>query len=189
MVSLRPSAYDEVATALAEGVRYERGGVVLRARHSFVQVAQRWQDNAPAAAEAWWRLANLHRLGSRWEEALEAVHAGAALAREHGLTNVEADALNIEGAIWLTRGDYSTARTLFQRTIELATSPSTRAKALQNLGAMEAEEESFEEAERLFLASRADYRSAGDVRGEAVCPTCGARYRRTLNVITLIQPT
>src|SRR5476649_1845378 len=128
MVSLRPSAFEEVATALAEGVRYERGGVVLRARHSFEQVAQRWQDNAAAAAEAWWRLANLHRLGSRWTEALEAVRAGAALAREHGLPNVEADALNIEGTIWGTRGDYPAARALFQRAIDLATSPSTRAK-------------------------------------------------------------
>jgi uncharacterized Zn-finger protein len=26
-----------------------------------------------------------------------------------------------------------------------------------------------------------------DVRSEAVCPTCGARYRRTLNVIALVQ--
>ena len=26
-----------------------------------------------------------------------------------------------------------------------------------------------------------------DVRSEAVCPTCGARYRRTLNVIALIR--
>jgi hypothetical protein len=25
-----------------------------------------------------------------------------------------------------------------------------------------------------------------DVRGEAVCPTCGAHYRRTLNVIALV---
>jgi uncharacterized Zn-finger protein len=25
-----------------------------------------------------------------------------------------------------------------------------------------------------------------DVRGEAVCPTCGARYRRTLNMIMLL---
>jgi hypothetical protein len=25
-----------------------------------------------------------------------------------------------------------------------------------------------------------------DVRGEAVWPTCGARYRRTLNVIALV---
>jgi len=33
---------------------------------------------------------------------------------------------------------------------------------------MEAEEGSFDEAERLFLASREEYRSAGDARGEAV---------------------
>jgi hypothetical protein len=26
-----------------------------------------------------------------------------------------------------------------------------------------------------------------DVRGEAVCPTCSARYRRTLNVIALVE--
>jgi hypothetical protein len=26
-----------------------------------------------------------------------------------------------------------------------------------------------------------------DVRGEAFCPTCGARYRRTLNVIALLE--
>jgi hypothetical protein len=26
-----------------------------------------------------------------------------------------------------------------------------------------------------------------DVRGEAVCPTCGVRYRRTLNVIALAE--
>jgi predicted nucleic acid-binding Zn ribbon protein len=26
-----------------------------------------------------------------------------------------------------------------------------------------------------------------DVCGEAVCPTCGARYRRTLNVIALVD--
>jgi len=26
-----------------------------------------------------------------------------------------------------------------------------------------------------------------DVRSEAVCPTCGARYRRKLNVIVLLE--
>jgi hypothetical protein len=26
-----------------------------------------------------------------------------------------------------------------------------------------------------------------DVHGEAVCPDCGARYRRTLNVIALVE--
>jgi tetratricopeptide (TPR) repeat protein len=158
---------DEVAAALEDGIRYERGGVVQQAVTSFEAVAQRWRENAAAAAEAWWRLANLHRLGSRWEEALAAARAGAALAREHRLPNVEADALNIEGTVWTTRGDYTMARALFERTIELATSPSTRAKALQNLGAIEAEQERFEEAETLFLASREEYRLAGDARGEA----------------------
>ena len=28
-----------------------------------------------------------------------------------------------------------------------------------------------------------------DVRSEAVCPTCGARYRRTMNVIALVDAT
>jgi tetratricopeptide (TPR) repeat protein len=161
-------AFHEVAAALEEGVRYERGGVVQRARDSFEEVSRRWRENAGAAAEAWWRLSNLHRLGSRWEEALEAARSAAALAREHDLPNVEADALNIEGTIWTTRGDYAAARALFQRTVELATSPSTRAKALQNLGAIHAEEGLFEEAEQLFLASRAEYHFAGDARGEAV---------------------
>jgi hypothetical protein len=26
-----------------------------------------------------------------------------------------------------------------------------------------------------------------DVRGETICPTCGARHRRTLNVIALLE--
>lgn len=26
-----------------------------------------------------------------------------------------------------------------------------------------------------------------DVRGEAICPTCGARWRRTLNVVKLVE--
>ncbi len=26
-----------------------------------------------------------------------------------------------------------------------------------------------------------------DVRGEAICPTCGARYRRTLDLIALLE--
>jgi tetratricopeptide (TPR) repeat protein len=167
----RPSPsplFDEVAAALEDAIRYERGGVVQRARVALEEVSERWRENAGAAAEALWRLANLHRLASRWDEAIEQAQAGATLAREHGLANVEADALNIEGAIWTTRGDYATARALFLRTIELATAPSTRAKALQNLGAIEAEEQSFDEAERFFLASREEYRSAGDARGEAV---------------------
>lgn len=162
----RPSI--DIAALLAEGIRYERGGVSARALDCFAQVTDRWRDDPASAAEAWWRLANQHRLQSRWLEALDAARAGATLAREHELPNHEADALNIEGAIWMTRGDYATARPLFQRTLELARTANTRAKALQNLGGIAGEERDFEEAERLFQASRLEYASAGDARGEAV---------------------
>ena len=163
-----PSPADDTTALLAEGIRYERGGVTARALACFEEVTERWREAPAAAAEAWWRLANQHRLQSRWLEALDAARAGATLAREQSLPNQEADALNIEGAIWMTRGDYAVARPLFERTLELAQTASTRAKALQNLGGIAGEERAFDEAERLFLASREQYASAGDARGEAV---------------------
>jgi tetratricopeptide (TPR) repeat protein len=158
----------EIAALLEEGIRYERGGLSARAVSCFQEVAARWRDDPAAAAEAWWRLANQHRLQSRWLDALEAARTGATLAHEHELPNQEADALNIEGAIWMTRGDYATARPLFERTLELARTPCTRAKALQNLGGIAGEERRFEDAEQLFFASRAEYAIANDARGEAV---------------------
>ncbi len=162
------SAATDTSALLAEGIRYERGGVTARALDCFEEVTGRWRDDPAAAAEAWWRLANQHRLQSRWMEALDAARTASRLAHEHGLANHEADALNIEGAIWMTRGDYATARPLFERTLELAKTPNTRAKALQNLGGIAGEERAFDQAERLFLASRQEYASAGDARGEAV---------------------
>jgi tetratricopeptide (TPR) repeat protein len=159
----------EVAvTLLEEGVRYERGGVVSRARDCFEQVTVRVAEHPAAAAEAWWRLANLNRLHSQWDDALSAAHTSAMLAREHGLADIEADALNIEGAIWTMRGDFERARTLFRRTLALAHAPAIRAKALQNLGGLAAEDRDFDEGERLFGASRDEYRAAGDARGEAI---------------------
>jgi len=163
----RPSHRGTVSL-LEEGIRYERGGLTARAVTCFEDVTKQWREDPASAAEAWWRLANQHRLQSRWFEALEAARTGAALAREHKLGNHEADALNIEGAIWMTRGDYATARPLFERTLELAETSSTRAKALQNLGGIAGEEHRFDEAEQLFADSRKEYAAARDARGEAV---------------------
>jgi tetratricopeptide (TPR) repeat protein len=164
----RSAATVKTTELLAEGIRYERGGVTARALDCFVEVTERWREDPAAAAEAWWRLANQHRLQSHWLEALDAARRGASLAREHNLPNQEADALNIEGAIWMTRGDYAAARPLFERTLELAQTSCTRAKALQNLGGIAGEERAFDEAERLFVESRQEYAKAGDTRGEAV---------------------
>ena len=160
-------ATDDVATLLDDGIRYDRSGVTARARACFEEVTERWRENPAAAAEAWWRLANLQRLQSQWDDAIASARTGAALAREHALPDVEADALNIEGAVWATRGDEPRAQALFERMLEIASAPSTRAKALQNLGGLAAERREFAEAERLFDASRESYRVADDARGEA----------------------
>jgi len=168
MTPTSPYGTDSVAAILADGVRYERGGVVVRARECFEAVTRRVEENPAAAAEAWWRVANLHRLHSSWDEAIEAAHRSAELARTHRLFDIEADALNIEGAVWYNRGDFDQARALFMRTLELAKAPATRGKALQNLGNLAAEEHNFDEGERLFARSREAYRAAGDARGEAV---------------------
>lgn len=155
------------ADILADGIRYERGGVVARARECFETVAQAVNDAPAEAAEAWWRLANLHRLRSSWDEALAAARTAGELARIHDLPNTEADALNIEGAVWSMRGEFGQARPLYARMLDLARTDATRAKALQNLGTVAAEEGDLDDGERLFGESREAYRAAGDARGEA----------------------
>jgi tetratricopeptide (TPR) repeat protein len=158
---------DDLAAILEDGIRYDRGGVAQRARACFVEVTERWRENPAAAAEAWWRLANLQRLQSQWDDSLESARASAALARANVLPDIEADALNIEAAVWWTRGEYAKARGQYQRMLQLAQSPTTRAKALQNLGSLAAEERDYEAAERLFTDSRETYRLTNDARGEA----------------------
>lgn len=158
---------DDLETLLDDGIRYDRSGVSARARACYVEITERAHERPDIAAEAWWRLGNLQRLQSQWDDAIASARAGADLARVHGLRDTEADALNVEAAVWATRGDARRAWSLYERMLELATRPLTRANALQNLGGLAAEERRFDEAERLFGASRDAYREADDLRGEA----------------------
>jgi len=157
----------DLATLLDDGIRYDRSGVSARARACFVEITERAHERPAIAAEAWWRLANVQRLQSQWDDAIASARAGADLARAHGLCDTEADALNIEAAVWATRGDSQRAWSLYEQMLALATRPITRAKALQNLGGLAAEERRFDEGERLFAASRDAFREADDLRGEA----------------------
>ena len=158
---------DDLTTLLDDGIRYDRSGVSARARACYAEITERAHERPDIAAEAWWRLGNVQRLQSQWDDAIASARAGAELARAHRMRDTEADALNIEAAVWATRGDAWRAWTIYERMLELATRPITRAKALQNLGGLAAEERRFDEAERLFGASRDAYREADDLRGEA----------------------
>ncbi len=158
---------NDLETLLDDGIRYDRSGVSARARACYVEITERAHERPDIAAEAWWRLANVQRLQSQWDDAIASARAGADLARVHALRDTEADALNIEALVWVTRGNVRRAWSLYERMLELATKQTTRAKALQNLGGLAAEERRFDEAEQLFGASRDAYREADDLRGEA----------------------
>ncbi|MEO8622138.1 MAG: hypothetical protein ABI625_13795 [bacterium] len=160
-------SHEHAASLLADGIRYERGGVVSRARECFEAVTREEHRHPQEAAEAWWRLANLHRLQSSWDDALSATSKSVEIAHAHGFANTEADALNIEGAVWYIRADLNKARALYTRMLDLANTPATRGKALQNLGGVAGDEGDLDTAERLFVESREAYRAAGDARGEA----------------------
>ena len=163
---LRPVT-DELTALLEDGIRYDRGGVSARARACFVEITERADENPAAAAEAWWRLGNLQRLQSQWDDAIASTREAARIARARGLPDAEADALNIEGVVWWARGDFAKARGLFQHMLQLAQSPTTRAKALQNIGGVAAEEGDYVTAERFFTESRETFRLTNDTRGEA----------------------
>src|SRR5256885_17267943 len=86
---------DDLTTLLDDGIRYDRSGVSARARACFVEITERADERPDIAAEAWWRLANVQRQQSQWDDALASARAGAALARAHGMRDTEADALNV----------------------------------------------------------------------------------------------
>ena len=160
--------FDDLSALLDDAIRYDRSGVSARARECYQELIERARERRPAlAAEALWRLANVERLQSQWDDAIASARESAAIAQANALPDIEADALNIEAAVFATRGDVARAWQLFERMLELATRPITRAKALQNLGGLAAGERRFDEAERLFYESRDAYRESDDLRGEA----------------------
>jgi tetratricopeptide (TPR) repeat protein len=159
---------DDLSALLDDAIRYERSGVSARARECYQELIERARERRPElAAEALWRLANVERLQSQWDDAIASAREAAAIAQANALPDIEADALNIEAAVCATRGDAARAWQLYERMLELATRPITRAKALQNLGGLAAEERRFDEAERWFCESRDAYRVSDDPRGEA----------------------
>ena len=159
---------DDLATLLDDGIRYDRSGVSARARACFVEITERAarasrhrRRGVVAAGE---RAAAAVAVGRRDRERARrrrarAQRMGCATRRRTRSTSKRRC-----GRRAATRG---APGSIFERMLELATRPITRAKALQNLGGLAAEERRFDEAERLFGASRDAYREADDLRGEA----------------------
>lgn len=161
------SDLDDERTPLAEGVALQKAGDLAQAFRRFQDAAT---DADPrVAAEAFRRQASIYRLTSKWTEAIAATRASADLARSHGLVDLEAEALNAEAIVYQVRGVFEDALPLLNRVLELVGTkhPKIRGNALQNLGAIAAQEGDFPTARRRFLEAAEAFRKADYFWGEA----------------------
>ena len=154
-------------TPLAEGVALQKAGMLPQALRLFIDAAN--DPDPRVAAEAFRRQASIHRLNSKWPEAIAATHASADIARKNGLVDLEAEALNAEAIVYQVRGVFDAAVPLLNRVLELAGAayPKIRGNALQNLGAIAAQQGDFPSARARFLEAAEAFRKAGYSWGEA----------------------
>jgi tetratricopeptide (TPR) repeat protein len=158
---------DDARAPLAEGVALQKAGNLGQALRRFIEAAN--DPDPRIAAEAFRRQASIHRLNSKWSEAIAATRASADLARGHALVDLEAEAVNAEAIVYQVRGAFDEAIPLLHRVLELVGSrhPKIRGNALQNLGAIAAQQGDFPTARSRFLEAAEAFRKAGYAWGEA----------------------
>ena len=164
----------EPAELIADGQRYQRAGLLDRARECFRLAADCACDPAQLS-EALRRLAAIHRAHCEWDAALEAARLSAEHARRGGLTDLYAEALNAQANIRQSRGEFEDAAALLEQALELDPGDRVRGLALQNLGTIDARNGRLEHAERRYREAYDCFHRAGYAQGEAsALVNCGA---------------
>ena len=154
----------DVHEALACGRRFEYGGDAARALHAY-GVALALADTPALRAEAVRRVGDAHRKREAWDAARAADAESLALARAHGLGDLEAEALNATATVSILRGDVAGAEPLFRRALACRPGPRVRGLVLTNLGLCAARGGEHALAVELFAASLDCYREANYERG------------------------
>jgi eukaryotic-like serine/threonine-protein kinase len=160
----------ELESLLENGIRHQTRGDLERALEAYRECVREARD-PQLVSEAWRRQASVLRCSCAWEEAIEAARRAVATAREAGLADAEAEALNAEGAVHLTRGDLEPAIPLFEAARDTALDPRVRGLALQNLGTIAAQRGHAFNAEQYYRESCRCFQQAGYARGEALVLT------------------
>lgn len=150
---------------LEEAVRLERGGLLEKALAG-LDVAARSDDPA-VLAEALRHQADIRRARCEWDLAVALARRSREVAGAAGLAELEAEAVNAEAAIYLTRRSFAEAEPLFWEMLEITEDPRIHGIALQNLGISSAEQGHLEEARHRFLDSHDCFQDAGYTRGMA----------------------
>jgi tetratricopeptide (TPR) repeat protein len=148
-----------------EGFRLQKAGLLEEALQQYDAAAS--SGDVTVRARALCRKADLYREWSRWDQATDCARQGAALARGAGAYSLYAEAINAEANVYHQRGEFDAAVPLYERVIEMPVDDRVRGLALQNMGAIAAQREDLDGAERLFLDSYWHFRRAGYDRGVA----------------------
>ncbi len=155
------------AVLLNEGIRAEKLGMLDRALAAYEGAAGQ-QDDADVAAEALRRMADVHRIRCDWDVAVAAARRAQEVARESGLPVRHAEALNAEASVWIARGELETARPLLEEMATVSEDVRLRGIALQNLGAVYAQQQDLDAAERAFAESHTCFERCSYERGQAI---------------------
>jgi tetratricopeptide (TPR) repeat protein len=150
---------------IEEGRRYEAAG-------SYDRALQRYRAAADAAAdpssrsEAVRRQSDVFRARSELDQALSAAEEAEQIAVEHSLNDLIAEALNAQGAVNHSRGDFPVAEDFYSRALAVATDPRVRGIALTNLGTVAALRGDLDRASRHFKEGYECCRESQYERGE-----------------------
>lgn len=155
------------ASALAEGLRAEKLGILDRALDAYERAAAESSD-PDVVAEALTRQADVLRARCDWDRALEQARQGRDVAGRAGLPLRQAQALNAEASVHIARGDLDLARPLLEEMVRISDDVRLRGIGLQNLGSVYAHQGRLDVAERMFAESFACFRECGYERGQAI---------------------
>lgn len=153
---------------LHDATRYLRGGALDQALTGFGAVVADETAAAELRAEALRGIAEVYRLRSEWDAALEAAAASCEVAGAAGLDIAYAEGLNAQAIVYQMIGRFDAARPLLEAVLEGTADPRVRGIAYQNLGYVAASQGDFERAEAQFEASVYCFENAGYERGVAI---------------------
>ena len=152
---------------LNDAVRAERAGVLDHALKQYEAIAT-FAEDPTVTAEAFRRQSDIHRAQCQWERALQAARRSGEIAREYGLAEHYAEALNAQAEILVARGDLGAAEPIFEQMLAATDDARIRGIALQNLGTIAALEGRLDVAEQRFEQSHAHFQEAAYLRGSVI---------------------
>jgi tetratricopeptide (TPR) repeat protein len=156
----------DAEACIEAGLRHQKSGALGEALGAFEEAAT-LAIEPRLLARALVRQAIVHHLRSDFDTALATARRAAEAAGAANLADEYAEALNAEAVVHQARGDFLAAKRVLEQVLAATSDLRVRGIALQNLGAIAAQQGAWEIARRRFMQSQKSFRKAGYLWGEA----------------------